>query len=683
MVDYHLHGIPPAFGVELSYVAQGSGEVLLTARVNAADDLVLATSHADFVFRIPAGYPESNPSAPISVTLAPGHSLPPGVSLDFPWMQRKENSSYPLAVWFYTVRQALMRGDKNLDKAATPVLLRHKFPYPLYRAGSGAGEGSSSSSSSSVLGPGRGIRLTTGGGRTRGKRQYMEDVDFVHALNVSSYHKQMVLVGVCDGHGGAECAQFLSDELPAKVSQLLKQQSQRSLLCADALFQAFLAVDKEYLASCSNNAGSTACVLLWDGGEGNETCHVANTGDTRAVLCRSGRAIDLTIDKKACDPDEVARIARAGGFVSGGRVQGSLAVSRAIGDSDIKKGRGRFAVKGPDGSRLQGVTTALIADPEVTSFRPLRTGIAGGEEDHFILIATDGLWDVMTSQQAVDALLRRAAQTCSATTAASSSSSSSTSAQPVANANANVLARATEQELQRLADWLASEAVAQGSQDNVTVRIVVLHGEAFAVPSGGAPMAATPKPSPASGTGVAVGAESTVFNRAAGGEHRSHSQSQSHDRLVNPALATVSATTMLIPPRSLSPSPGAAPVRDTSSSHSSSAPTARTSSDARFGAAMASASLPPRSSSSVGGGHGGASSADSSAESAAPYASRVIGTVGTSRFGRSDSNSSIQSGSSDSGKVATGGAQSQSKAAGGKAKEEEDIMSFLLDDGNF
>lgn len=676
MADYHLHGIPPAFGGELGYVAQGSGDVLLTARLNAADDLVLATSHADFVFRIPAGYPESN-SAPISVTLAPGHSVPPGVSLDFPWMQRKENSSYPLAVWFYTVRQALMRGDENQDKAATPVLLRQTFPYPLYRAGPGAGEAPSSSTFGSGSGPGRGIRLTTGGGRTRGKRQYMEDVDFVHALNVSSYHKQMVLVGVCDGHGGAECAQFLSDELPAKVSQLLKQQAQRTLLCADALFQAFLAVDKEYLASCSNNAGSTACVLLWDGGEGNETCHVANTGDTRAVLCRSGRAIDLTIDKKASDPDEVARVARAGGFVSGGRVQGSLAVSRAIGDSDIKKGRGRFAVKGPDGSRVQGVTTALIADPEITSFRPLRTGIAGGstsgEEDQFILIATDGLWDVMTSQQAIDALLRRAAQTCSATTAASTSASTSTNKSAQFVANSNVLARVTEQELQRLADWLASEAVAQGSQDNVTVRIVVFHGEAFAVPSGGAPIAATatPKVLPATKAGVGVGIpETTVFNRAAGGEHRSQ------DRLANPALAAVSAPTMLIPPRSLSPLPGAAPVRDAGSS----APSARISSDARFGVS-ASTSLPPRPSSLAGGRHG--ASTDSESESAAPYASRVIGTVGSSRFGRSDSNSSIQSGGSDSGKVATGGAQSQSKAAGGKAKDEEDIMSFLLDDGNF
>ena len=48
---------------------------------------------------------------------------------------------------------------------------------------------------------------------------------------------------------------------------------------------------------------------------------MANTADTRAVLSRQGAAIDLTIDRKASDPEEVARIAESGGFVANGRVQ--------------------------------------------------------------------------------------------------------------------------------------------------------------------------------------------------------------------------------------------------------------------------------------------------------------------------------------------------------------------------
>jgi hypothetical protein len=63
---------------------------------------------------------------------------------------------------------------------------------------------------------------------------------------------------------------------------------------------------------------------------------VANTADTRAVLSRQGVALDLTIDRKASDPEEIARIAESGGFVANGRVQGTLAVSRALGDAQVR-----------------------------------------------------------------------------------------------------------------------------------------------------------------------------------------------------------------------------------------------------------------------------------------------------------------------------------------------------------
>ena len=63
---------------------------------------------------------------------------------------------------------------------------------------------------------------------------------------------------------------------------------------------------------------------------------MANTADTRAVLSRQGVALDLTIDRKASDPEEIARIAESGGFVANGRVQGTLAVSRALGDAQVR-----------------------------------------------------------------------------------------------------------------------------------------------------------------------------------------------------------------------------------------------------------------------------------------------------------------------------------------------------------
>ena len=78
-------------------------------------------------------------------------------------------------------------------------------------------------------------------------------------------------------------------------------------------------------------SGSTAVVAVVT----SEYIIVANCGDSRAVLCRGGRAIPLSCDHKPDRPDELARIEAAGGrvvFVNGARVEGILAMSRAIGN---------------------------------------------------------------------------------------------------------------------------------------------------------------------------------------------------------------------------------------------------------------------------------------------------------------------------------------------------------------
>jgi protein phosphatase 1G len=122
------------------------------------------------------------------------------------------------------------------------------------------------------------------------------------------------------------------------------------------------------------------------------TLYVANAGDSRAVLCRAGGAArDMSIDHKPTLETEKARILAAGGFVAEGRVKGSLALSRAIGDMEFKQAAGLPAE--------QQMVTAL---PEVQTER-----LVSGDE--FLIIACDGIWDVMTSQQAVDFCRQRLA----------------------------------------------------------------------------------------------------------------------------------------------------------------------------------------------------------------------------------------------------------------------------------
>eukprot|EP00898_Chlorokybus_atmophyticus_P002400 jgi/Chlat1/3160/Chrsp219S03309 len=132
-------------------------------------------------------------------------------------------------------------------------------------------------------------------------------------------------------------------------------------------------------------AGSTAVTAVMRG----DTLIVANAGDSRAVLSRKGQAIELSKDHKPDSEIERTRILAAGGFIADGRVNGVLALSRAIGDMEYKSNPKR-------GPEAQIVT----AHPDIKQVQ-LQDG------DEFLLLACDGIWDVMSSQEAVDFVHQR------------------------------------------------------------------------------------------------------------------------------------------------------------------------------------------------------------------------------------------------------------------------------------
>lgn len=129
-------------------------------------------------------------------------------------------------------------------------------------------------------------------------------------------------------------------------------------------------------------SGTTALCMLLLGGE----LVVANAGDCRAVMSRRGKAIDLSTDQRPTCSTELARIERAGGFVEDGYINGHLGVARAFGD---------FHIEGLKGDPEGGTPGPLIVEPEVESWTLTA-------EDEFLVIACDGLWDVFSSQNAVD-----------------------------------------------------------------------------------------------------------------------------------------------------------------------------------------------------------------------------------------------------------------------------------------
>ncbi|MQL98510.1 hypothetical protein Taro_031224 [Colocasia esculenta] len=276
-------------------------------------------------------------------------------------------------------------------------------------------------------------------------------------LNPSSTHSSGHYFGVYDGHGGAQVANYCKERMHmALIEEIRKLEGSACGVGNDcqkkwetALTNCFLKVDaeaggevngksgisEEFSNPCSaepiapETVGSTAVVAVLF----SSHIIIANCGDSRAVLCRGKQALPLSVDHKPSREDEYERIEAAGGKViqwNGFRVFGVLAMSRSIGDRYLKP--------------------SIIPDPEVT-FLP-RT-----KEDECLILASDGLWDVMTNEEACDAARRRILMW----------HKKNSMTAPVERGGADPAAQAA-------ADYLARLALQRGSKDNITVIVIDL-----------------------------------------------------------------------------------------------------------------------------------------------------------------------------------------------------------------
>jgi protein phosphatase 1G len=136
------------------------------------------------------------------------------------------------------------------------------------------------------------------------------------------------------------------------------------------------------------DSGCTAVVALL---KDNKHLYVANAGDSRCVVCREGRAVDMSVDHKPEDDSERARIEKAGGHVTkDGRVNNGLNLSRAIGDHSYKKN-----------SKLS------LSEQMITSLPDLYYLEIDPQKDKFMVLACDGIWNFMSSQEVCDYISER------------------------------------------------------------------------------------------------------------------------------------------------------------------------------------------------------------------------------------------------------------------------------------
>ena len=178
---------------------------------------------------------------------------------------------------------------------------------------------------------------------------------------------------VYDGHGGDRAARFATDVM---CERFVNSAAFKKLDIVKALKQAFHQTETEFLNIAGREGlrdGTTAIVAVVQ----EDTLTVAHVGDSRGVLCRGGKAVVLTEDHKPDLEPEKRRIEALGGFVSFigcWRAMGILAMSRAIGDLFLKP--------------------YVSAEPDVRAM-PIVAA------DEFIVLASDGVYDVLNNEQVV------------------------------------------------------------------------------------------------------------------------------------------------------------------------------------------------------------------------------------------------------------------------------------------
>eukprot|EP00055_Hartaetosiga_balthica_P002355 m.3681 g.3681 ORF g.3681 m.3681 type:complete len:392 (+) comp2109_c0_seq1:72-1247(+) len=212
---------------------------------------------------------------------------------------------------------------------------------------------------------------------TKGARRQMEDrhvsLPDLNAITGQSNKEPQSFFAVYDGHGGVEIAQYLQAQLHLNVVEQPEYETDPKT----ALINGFLQTDTKIVKKANRDAiqsGSTAVVVLMKG----RKMYVAWCGDSQTFLCRDGAAVELMNPHKPEREDEKKRIEDSGGIVvwyGAWRVNAVLSVSRAFGDAKLKK--------------------YVIPDPDITEHDL-------DDKCEYVVIACDGLWDVMDKDKVVE-----------------------------------------------------------------------------------------------------------------------------------------------------------------------------------------------------------------------------------------------------------------------------------------
>jgi len=215
----------------------------------------------------------------------------------------------------------------------------------------------------------------------QGRRKKMEDR---FSIMIENEHTGTTLCGIFDGHGGEFAADFVEKTLFKSIMVRILKSALANVEedFKEILRDSILNLDEQLLSIASTMTGPTGGTTCLVSLIHDSRLFVANVGDSRSVICdKNGEAVALTDDHKPQQANERRRIKEAGGFISFHgvwRVGGVLATSRALGDFILKE------------------KNLIIADPDVEEYNLAEMS------PKFLIMATDGLWDCISNQDAVD-----------------------------------------------------------------------------------------------------------------------------------------------------------------------------------------------------------------------------------------------------------------------------------------
>ncbi|RIA93783.1 phosphatase 2C-like domain-containing protein [Glomus cerebriforme] len=211
----------------------------------------------------------------------------------------------------------------------------------------------------------------------QGWRIDMEDVHIIEN-NIPDFPGYSFF-GVYDGHLGKETSEYLGENLHVNIFKKIHEVGEENI--ENAIKDAFMQTDNDWnVKSDSGTSGSTAVIAIKTP---NDIVYIGNAGDSRAVMSVAGLAIPLSEDHKPSLVREAGRIIQAGGDPDG------VNLTRAFGNFKRCKNNPN---KGPE-------EQIFIALPDINSHKI-------DTETDFLVLACDGIWDCMSSQQVIDFIIK-------------------------------------------------------------------------------------------------------------------------------------------------------------------------------------------------------------------------------------------------------------------------------------